>query len=68
MFDYIDNYIEWTYDLEPSWVGTVMFLLFAVAMFFVILVCVAIFAAMIYTTNGWALFAVPAFMLYAVYW
>jgi hypothetical protein len=67
MFKYVDRYINWTYYLEPSWLGTVMFLWLFLAASVIVSLALVIFAVLTFITNGWALLAIPAFALYTVY-
>ena len=67
MFNYIDRYIDWTLDLNPSWVGFVMFFLFFIAAMVTVCLILVISVVLITVTSGWIILAIPAFLVYAVY-
>ena len=64
MLKLFDRFMDWTYDLEPSWVGAVMFLLLILC---VTVVGLTLGLLLLVLTNGWILLAIPAFLVYAVY-
>ena len=64
MFELLDRFMDWTYMLEPSWVGAAMFFLFIAV---VTTVGITLAALLLALTNGWILLAIPTFLVYAVY-
>jgi hypothetical protein len=64
MLKLFDRFMDWTYDLEPSWVGAVMFFLLILGITVIVLPLTALLLVL---TNGWILLAIPAFLVYAVY-
>ena len=64
MFELLDRFMDWTYVLEPRWVGFAMFFLFIAV---VTTVGITLTSLLLALTNGWILLAIPAFLVYAVY-
>jgi hypothetical protein len=64
MLNLLDRFMDWTFELQPDWVGAAMFFLLILGITVIVLPLVALLLVL---TNGWILLAIPAFLVYAVY-
>jgi hypothetical protein len=60
----IERYLEWCHSLEPGWLG---YALIFVAGYAAAVTFVAVATFVVVVTNGWALLAIPAGIVYLFY-